>query len=414
MITPTVAKIYAAWERAGRSETPRTYLGCSELGHECEMYLWLKFRGTITESFPGRMYRLFDRGQREEAVFIQDLQRIGCEVKSHDTNGNQFAVSAFGGHLAGHLDGLALGVPEAPKTRHITEFKTHNEASFKKLLKEGVRSAKPMHYAQMQLYMGLSEADRALYLAVNKNADDLYSERVKFDKGDFDVLMAKAKRIITTSEPQRCASRIDDFRCKGCPAHSLCWHTTNTIIDATVRQSCLTCCFSTPIIDSEGKAWKCERGHSCSTKKDTCADYLVLPVFVNADIVEGFENSITYQKDDVKFTIGNGYFSADELKKLTIAEVEGAKFVKSKIPNATVQASNSLIQKYANHETYFTGTVEELRGWLKASAWQDWSRPDASETIGGTKYFEYRKSETLVIVDEDNDKSEVRSSSVPF
>ena len=49
---------------------------------------------------------------------------------------------------------MGLGIPEAPKTWHVLEFKTHNSKSFAKLEKEGVQKSNPMHYAQMQVYMG--------------------------------------------------------------------------------------------------------------------------------------------------------------------------------------------------------------------------------------------------------------------
>lgn len=90
-------------------------------------------------------------GDLAEARFVADLRAIGCTVYEVDENGKQFAIEALGGHFGGHMDGAALGIPEAPKTWHVTEFKTHSAKSFAKLQKDGVQKAKPQHYAQMQI-----------------------------------------------------------------------------------------------------------------------------------------------------------------------------------------------------------------------------------------------------------------------
>jgi hypothetical protein len=171
------------------------------------------------------MMRLFDTGNKEEARVISDLRAIGCEVHEVDIDGKQFSVFGVEGHLSGHLDGCIFGVPEAPKTWHVLECKTHNAKSFAKLLKIGVRDAKPQHYCQMQLYMHLSGMTRALYLAVNKDTDDLYSERVKYNEAESEMLMDRAHRIINdTAPPNRISTREDYFECSWCPAKSICWN----------------------------------------------------------------------------------------------------------------------------------------------------------------------------------------------
>lgn len=85
----------------------------------------------------------------------------------------------------------------------MLEFKTHAAKSFVDLVAKGVQRSKPQHYAQMQIYMRLTGMTRAMYLAVNKDNDDLYVERVEVD-GDFaDRLLAKAGRIIFAARAAR-------------------------------------------------------------------------------------------------------------------------------------------------------------------------------------------------------------------
>jgi len=219
----TVAAIFDHYKKVGDSQSERDYLGCSELGHVCERYLWFKFRKMCKSTFDGRMYRLFETGDAEESRLIKDLRDIGCEVHDVDENGKQFSVLALDGKLSGHMDGCALGIPEAPKTWHVLEFKTHNAKSFAKLQKDGAKQSKPQHYSQMMLYMGLSGMTRALYLAKNKDTDELYSERVRFNQEEFDALMNRAWHVINDEEPPcRISERKDYFECSWCAAKELC------------------------------------------------------------------------------------------------------------------------------------------------------------------------------------------------
>src|SRR5208283_4628088 len=55
----------------------RKHLGASDIGHQCERYLWYKFRWMCEPKFSGRMLRLFNRGHLEEARFIEWLEGIG-------------------------------------------------------------------------------------------------------------------------------------------------------------------------------------------------------------------------------------------------------------------------------------------------------------------------------------------------
>ena len=230
-IPHTVDAIYRTYEKETQNERP--YLGASTFGTECERAHWYSFRwANEPEQLTGRKLRLFATGHREEARIIDDLRNAGIEI-----TGQQTSFSAIGGHLRGHLDGIATNMPEAPKARHVLEVKTHNEKSYKDLLKNGVKKSKPGHYAQMQLYMHHTRIDRALYVAVNKNDDSLYTERVEYDKDEADRLMRRAERTIFTDAAP---PRLETFACAWCPSKSICLEG-----DAS-RRNCRTCISSTP------------------------------------------------------------------------------------------------------------------------------------------------------------------------
>lgn len=245
----TLASLIDAAHEA-RQEPPRSHMGCSQLGHPCDRWLWLNFRWAVIEKFPGRILRVFRRGQLEERTIVADLRAAGISI--HSTEGSQARVE-FGCHIGGSMDGIIeYGVPEAPQKRHIVEFKTHSLKSFDDVLKNGVEKSKPQHYTQMQLYMLGSKIDRALYVAICKDDDRIYTERVRFDETHAIKALERGKRIVLADEmPPPLSTNPSWYQCKFCAAHEFC-HKTKL----TKQVNCRTCAWSTAAEDGN---WICER-----------------------------------------------------------------------------------------------------------------------------------------------------------
>lgn len=248
-IHSTVRKIYALHEQRS-DRPPRPHLGGSEIGHPCSRYLWLTFRWAEASSFEGRMLRLFETGVREEARLLDELRELGLTVSDRDEDGKQWAFSACNGHFGASLDGALLGLEEAPKRWHVFEAKTHNVKSFADLKAKGVKASKPQHHAQLQTYMGLSGMERAAYFAVGKDTDEIYFERIHFDKAEFEKLLARAQSIIDAPEPPpRLSEDPAWYQCKFCRFAPQC-HS-----DAAPLPNCRTCAHVS--VAPEG-AWHCE------------------------------------------------------------------------------------------------------------------------------------------------------------
>lgn len=244
--------IYRAYAD-GQADSRREHLGASKIGAECERQLWYGFRWVRTLRHEGRLLRLFDTGHHEEPRMVNDLRRIGVTVLEVDPeSGRQWTVRDDTGHFGGSMDGAAIGVPEAPKTWHLLEFKTHSEKSFRELESKGVMLAKPEHYAQMQTYMHLGGLTRALYLAKNKNTDELYSERVRYDAAHALRLVEKARRVVTAKVPPPKAFKPDFYLCKWCDFRAVCHG------GEAAERNCRTCLHSTP---ADGGTWTCAQGH---------------------------------------------------------------------------------------------------------------------------------------------------------
>lgn len=246
------ARIDQWWEN--QTEAPRPHLGASVLGHPCERWLWLSFRWAVREKFPGRMLRLFNRGQREEALIVENLRRIGIDIRctSADDGGQNYLD--LGCHVGGSVDGIIeSGVPDAPKTRHIAEFKTHSLKSFTELKENGVFEAKRRHWCQMQCYMHGTGIRRALYVAVCKDNDEIYTERIEYNPQAAKDIIERGQRIALTERiPPPLSDNPAWYQCKYCAAWRFCFETHMIEPDCV---NCRTCGHVTPLKDG---TWKCE------------------------------------------------------------------------------------------------------------------------------------------------------------
>ncbi len=225
----------------------RGYLGLSGIGDPCARKLWYAFRLCFREEFVSRQERLFSRGHNEEPIIQRDLKRAG--VICHVDPDNQPEVIAGNGHIKGHMDDILTNVPDAPKTKHLGEYKTANDRNFKEMQKKGVKVSKPIYYDQMQCYMHLLKLTRALFIMVNKNDDSRYYERVSLDKDRAEFLLKRGFDIISTEIPPAREWGPDWYACKWCAAYEICHFGEEPI------QSCRTC--KNVAICNEGK-WECD------------------------------------------------------------------------------------------------------------------------------------------------------------
>jgi len=265
-----------------RQEPPRSHLGASMLGHPCDRWLWLSFRWAVVEKFPGRILRLFRRGQNEEDQIVRDLRAIGVDVQK---TGSQQSRVNFGCHVSGYIDGIAeSGVPFGDGKRHVVEFKTHSKKSFDDLEENGVKKSKPMHYAQMQVYMLGTKLEQALYVAVCKDDDRIWSEQVFFDKNLANSLVERGKRIALSDRmPEPLSADPSWYQCRFCPAHEFC-HKTHT----TKEVNCRTCAHSTATPDS---TFTCARHGDAAVpveyQRTGCEGHVLHPDLVPWQIKEG-------------------------------------------------------------------------------------------------------------------------------
>ncbi len=287
----------------------RAHLGASMLGHPCERWLWLSFRWAAKERFPGRIRRLFRRGHHEESWIVSDLRAIGCEIHSTDAEEGQNYIS-LAPHIGGSTDGIIeRGVPEAPEKRHVLECKTHSKKSFDDLAKKGLEASKPMHYTQCQLYMLGTGIDRALYVAVCKDSDELYIERVRYDADHAAKYLERGKRLVASDRmPPPISTDPSWYQCRFCPAHSMC-HSG----EPTRHVNCRTCAHSTA---TDQGTWHCERWDADipdDVQREGCDSHVLHPDLVPWRWVDGDGVSAVYEIEGRQVCNGDGGVKSREL-----------------------------------------------------------------------------------------------------
>lgn len=287
----------------------RGYIGASQLGGKCRRQRWYEFHWIIPQSqWDPRLLRLFDRGHREEERMAGYLRLIDCEVEEFDPESvpslwyterfdqyyallphqideqvlrecldvsgtfhewvargrgveipepRQFHYVDFDGHHGGHTDGRARNIPDhhlwglTADDWALTEYKTHNEKSFNELVAIGVYQSKYGHYAQVQRYMQKMDLPLCVYMAVNKNNDDLYCEYIPLNPGYEAYLNMHAhEAIYSPKPPPRLSNSPSWFECRWCDARPQCHY------GAPHDKNCHSCSESSPVANGN---WFCNR-----------------------------------------------------------------------------------------------------------------------------------------------------------
>ena len=291
----------------------RDHMGASLIGHKCDRYLWLNFRWALNPEHSGKQIRLFRRGDLEEVQIVDDIRRAGLHVKDTAPDGNQWRVKW--GHFGGSCDGIAQNVPGLdPDEPVLLEFKTYSAKSFAYLQSKGVRSAKPEHFAQMQVYMhGMRERfpglKRCLYIAVHKDTDELYVQLVDYDETHARKMIDRARHLITeTTPPPRmdkdaipCVYVSKDGTRWPCDYFDLCHG------QAMPERNCRTCVSSTPKVEHGVPGWVCDEllvdffaapGLTSERQRKGCDQQCSIPPIVNARVADVRGRTVTYQFDD--------------------------------------------------------------------------------------------------------------------
>lgn len=299
-ISHTVLAIWDGYEKRSNHSDSRG-VPMSMVAEECERKLWYQLHwASPAEVITGQKQRRFDTGNLEEDRLLTDLKNAGVLVERVDpATGTQFRVQLASGWLRGKMDAKAQNIPEAPKTVHVVECKSHNDKSFKELTKKKLLEGKKDHYAQCQSYMHAEHLTRCLYIAVNKNTDEIYTERVEYDHPFAVRLETKVDRIVRADQaPARLypdPNAKSAFPCHWCTARPQCHE------GEFARKNCRTC-LSSEFLD--GAVVRCtlwDKELDYKAQQAGCEKHLFLP-----SLVPGEQTDANEAERWVKYKLADG------------------------------------------------------------------------------------------------------------
>lgn len=280
-IARTIEADIEDWSVERYKEEERKYLGGSIIGKNCPRMLWYHFRwfrkssyGEGTKNSCGQILRLLNRGHREEVSIVEYLTGIGCQLEQK-TQTEQKRISDCAGHFGGSLDNTGFLPSKFGITERIMfEFKTMNMNYFSRFSKKGVKVSHPEYWAQICTYGFKANIRYCLFLAVNKNNDEVRIVLLELDLTLGEKMIQKALYVITAREaPPKASLTETAFICKFCNFKSVCHH------DETPQRNCRTCKYSVPILDGK---WGCEKPGDILEIPDEvvkigCQSYQVIP-----------------------------------------------------------------------------------------------------------------------------------------
>jgi hypothetical protein len=285
-----------------QSQAPRhrPYLGMSAIGNECSRQLWYSFRWCDKPHFDAATLKRFEDGHRTEDLIVARLAAIPeLTVHAVDPNTNyQFGFRDIDGHFRGHMDGVCLGLIQAPKSWHVLEIKCSAKLGDLDKAKAAVGEKNALlkwnetYYAQAVLYMDYAEIDRHYLVCVSPGGREETSVRTNADPDAARALRMKAYNIIYAQyAPPRISESPDFYKCRWCDFADVCHG------QKMPEANCRTCLHSTPARDS---LWHCARWDRMLSDKeqDGCPAHLFIPSLIHGEQVDAGNDWVSYRMPD--------------------------------------------------------------------------------------------------------------------
>lgn len=198
-------------------DKPRTYMGCSGIGKECDRQLWYSYHSPIKTKDP-RILRIFRLGHIIEKEVLDLLRMAGFTIYSSGDDDSQYG--GLDEEIGYNIDGVLM-MDDVP---YLLEIKSASDKRFNQMVKVGVKLSDPVYYVQMISYMKYMDLDRGLFIAYNKNTSDIHVEVIVASNMEANYFINRGKEIARMeSEPERKYKTSAFFVCKMCEYRDRCW-----------------------------------------------------------------------------------------------------------------------------------------------------------------------------------------------
>lgn len=258
---PTIAAAMAALEAREAQRGHSRRVGGSSVGKDCTRAGWYSFRWTSPVVMSAKGLLTVNDGHRSEIVMADLLKGVpGVELWTEDPEkpGKQISFELVDGHFVGKLDGVILGLLQAPKTPHVWEAKCVNQKKFDALKKAvdkyGEKNALEqwdiVYFAQAQMYMHGMKLDRHYLTVATPGVREMIGVRTEYQKNRAEMYENRAHAIVFASGiPSRQSNDPAFFGCKWCDHSAVCHE------GAAPLRNCRTCRWAKPY---PGGVWGCD------------------------------------------------------------------------------------------------------------------------------------------------------------
>ena len=210
----------------------RKYIGASSIGEECSrkiQYRYLNYPVDPDKEFSAQTLRIFQFGHEIEDYAAKWIKGAGFDLRTEDSQGEQFGFSIADDQIKGHIDGVLCDGPVPMAYPSLWENKSANDKKFQAFVRLGVAKANPTYATQIALYQTYMHLDAhpALFTVVNKNTSEIYYELVPYNRQLAQEASDRAVNILTAAKAgdilPRIAQSKDFFACKFCEFRETCW-----------------------------------------------------------------------------------------------------------------------------------------------------------------------------------------------
>jgi len=337
MLSPTIELLRSDLEKNADKNLPYS-LEIESCGSDCQRKKWFQFHWVLNAKKSAEELSINSMAESAKDRILDRLYRAGVNVKKLDhRTDKKWKAECFNGHVAGEIDAIIMsGLPDSPNKEHILFVSSMSDSEFKDIGEKGILNHDIEKFRTIQVYMFLFGIERAFFVAENRNTGELFTDRVRLDKNLAGIIIGGFESVIQANTMPDAKTKLE---CDSCTYKALCDG------ESCAAKNCRTCLHSTPLLDGDKVAWKCERYNQnvpAEYQSKGCDNHLFIPCLVTYGECLGVDgDDILYQADSGKHfknvVVGGKGYTSEELTRMNKILINDDVFTETKdIFNATV------------------------------------------------------------------------------